>query len=214
MELAEAKKIFKKNFIGPDELKSIKNKLNIPDPYSFGSIPKLPDIEMSNEITNSHILILGLSKNIKGEPITIDKMREFFGVDPEKGEPCFYNQDWYLKEKFSSKNLLEFKWCLIKKNIIEATRGKNPEEMDEFLKDKRFFPSAVLATFTFFAYYFLNNDILWKNDFIWCSDADHNGDRIYVGRYIDPNKINKNGFNIHRHLSIRECYGLASEIKI
>ena len=54
--------------------------------------------------------------------------------------------------------------------------------------------------------------MLWRHDFIWCDDSDHNGDRIYTGRYIDPNGINKNGFNIHRHLSIRPCYGAAPVI--
>lgn len=48
--------------------------------------------------------------------------------------------------------------------------------------------------------------MLWKHDFVWCSDMDHNGDRIYVGKYHDISGVNKNGFSIHRHLALRECY--------
>ena len=37
-----------------------------------------------------------------------------------------------------------------------------------------------------------------------------NSDQIYVGRYIDPIKINKNGFSIHRHLKIKNNYGISN----
>lgn len=48
---------------------------------------------------------------------------------------------------------------------------------------------------------------LWYHDFVWCSDVDHNGDRIYVGKYNDIDGVNKDGFSIHRHLALRLCYG-------
>ena len=77
---------------------------------------------------------------------------------------------------------------------------------------KEKFPSAILTSFVFFSYYLLSRELLWKNDFTWCSDLDNNGDQIYTGRYIDPKGINKNGFNIHRHLSIRSYHGATTEI--
>jgi len=61
-------------------------------------------------------------------------------------------------------------------------------------------------------YFHTQGGLLWKSDFIWCSDKDKNGDQIYVGRYRDPLGVNKNGFNIHRHLKIRNYYGLAPVI--
>ena len=65
-------------------------------------------------------------------------------------------------------------------------------------------PSALLCAFVFFSnYYNTNGELLWKNDFTWCSDIDSNDDQIYVGRYIDVKGLNKNGFNIHRHLKIK-----------
>ena len=57
-----------------------------------------------------------------------------------------------------------------------------------------------------FAYFYTNRKILWPYDFIWCSDFDHNGDRIYVGKYHDIDGVNKDGFSIHRHLALRICY--------
>jgi hypothetical protein len=140
-------------------------------------------------------------------------MLKIFGANPSKKEPCFYNQDWYLNENFAKDKTLELKWYLISKTTDKKTRGKNPEELKKHISKTENFPSAVLATFVFFAYYLhTGGDILWKEDFIWCKDRDSNGDRIYVGRYKDPKKINKNGFNIHRHLQIKTCYGFAPEI--
>ncbi|PIT93557.1 hypothetical protein COU00_03750, partial [Candidatus Falkowbacteria bacterium CG10_big_fil_rev_8_21_14_0_10_43_11] len=151
---------------------------------------------------------LGVQRNATGQKLTLNSLRDFFGVNPEIKEPCFYNQDWYFKEKFAEQTVLKNKWYLIGKEVDKNTRGKSPETMKGAA-----FPPAILTAFIFFAYYFhTDGKILWQQDFIWCSDKDNNGDRIYTGRYIDPDRINKNGFNIHRHLSIRQCYGLAPMI--
>lgn len=204
MDITQAKKIMGKNFIGPNELDGIAKKLNIASLASRGNLPRIKFSEkLLKKTAKDYILILGVPLSSNGRKLTLNSLREFFGVNSEGKEPCFYNQDWYLKEKFAAATNLKFKWYLIKKAVDKKTRGKNPET-----RKSAAFPSAILAVFTFFADYFLNQETLWKNDFIWCSDKDHNGDRIYVGRYVDPDKINKNGFNLHRHLSIRPCYGV------
>lgn len=216
IDIKQAEKIFKKNFIGPTQLKKISRKMDIPDPFSFGKIPiiKLSEKE-AKKIAKEFILILGMPKNINGNKMTINVMRLFFGYNPCASEPCFYNQDWYLKEKFVFQNTLKFEWYLIRKNILKGTRAKIPQKIISKFSKKEKLPSAILATFTFFSYWFLNKkEKLWKNDFIWCDDKDKNGDRIYVGRYQDPKKINKNGFNVHRHLSLRPCYGAISAMEI
>ena len=56
-------------------------------------------------------------------------MREALGFNPEKSEPCFYNQDWYLKENFAAEKTLDFKWYLISKNLNKESRGKDPEKI-------------------------------------------------------------------------------------
>lgn len=188
--IKEARAILTSNFIGPEELEKIGFK-------PVGSIPKIKyNAQTLKKLKKDYILILGVC-------ITINHLRNTFGIDPQKGEPCMYNQDWYINEKFASTELKP-KWYLISKNISEKTRGCDPKKINNKL-----LPSAVLATFTFFSYYLLNNSVIWKNDFLWCKDKDHNGDQIYVGRYIDPKGVNKNGFNIHRHLKINKTYGLA-----
>jgi len=215
MDIPQAKKIMGKNFIGPEKLKKISSKLNIADPLKYKkSIPKLPvSLDVLKKNSKDYILILGMPKDKNGKKLTINNLRSIFGYDPKKSEPCFYNQDWYLKEKFAKNIALDFKWYLIKKSINKNSRENNPENISKLFKNKEAFPSAILTTFAFFSYYILTNgEILWKHDFIWCSDKDANGDRVYTGRYLDPKKINKNGFNIHRHLSVRSCYGVAPQI--
>lgn len=206
MERKKAEKIMGENFIGTEELKKIASVLNIEAP---ARVPKIPYSEkFLKKNKKDYILILGVSKDKKGNFLTLNNMRKFFGWDPNKSEPCFYNQDWYLKEKFALKTHLDLRWYFIRKNVLKNTKGKDPLDIQKKLKKEENFPSAILTVFTFFAYYFHSKgEMLWKNDFVWCLDKDHNGDRIYTGHYEDPMGVNKNGFNIHRHLSIRSCYG-------
>lgn len=145
--------------------------------------------------------------------ITLNDMRDKFGLDPAASEPCFYNQDWYIKEDFATTTQTDGKWHTLPKEVRQEWRAKRPEEIEKELTQEERFPTAVTAAFTFFAYWFYSGgEKLWKHDFVWCSDRDHNNDRIYVGRYEDPAGINKNGFNIHRHLALRESYSAAPEI--
>ncbi len=199
-----------RNFIGPEELSKISSFLNIQNHIPASLIPAIPfDENQLRKIKNDYILILGAEADKSGRKLTINSMRLLFGIDPAKAEPCFYNQDWYIKERFTEKSLAR-EWYLVGKKVIPGSRGLAPEKIK--LKNKEKLPSAVLTAFTFFSCYFLNKEMLWKNDFIWCADKDYNGDRIYTGRYIDPNGINKNGFNIHRYLNIRSAFGAVSEI--
>ena len=199
--IAEAKQVMGLNFIGPDELALIADKMGIKVPSEIPAIPfSLEELKNKKE---DYILILGSSQMGNGEPLTLKSLRDHFGINPDVSEPCFYNQDWYLKEKFIEKPL-ESKWFLIRKNVFQESRGKNP---DEFINDYSF-PFAILCAYAFFSYYFHTNEYLWKHDFVWCNDIDTNGDKIYVARYVDPLGLNKNGFSIHRHLRIRENYGL------
>lgn len=196
------------NFIGVEELRGINDKFPVlvKEPGSLPFDPK--------ELPENQLLILGVSQAQDGEKLTINKMRQIFGWDPEKSEPCFYNQDWYLKESFAKDEVLEDRWYLIGKTVVEETRGKSPKEILSNLGEKEQLPSAILTAFTFFSYYLLTGgEMLWKHDFVWCSDKDSNGDRIYTGRYLDPEKINRDGFNVHRHLSLKFCFGGTFQIK-
>ena len=104
---------------------------------------------------------------------------------------------------------LNGQWYLIKKDVFEESRAVMPGDLTERGLN---FPPAILCGYTFFAYYYARNQYLWWHDFVWCCDTDHNGDRIYVGKYHDVDGVNKNGFSIHRHLALRPCYGSVNYI--
>jgi len=199
-KIAEAKQVFGKYFIGPDELSRIADKMAI-------IVPKIiPDIDFTlSELSSKqkdYILILGVSQMYTGESLTLNSLRNHFGTNPDTSEPCFYNQDWYLKERFMARSL-DSTWFLIRKDVFPESKGVNPENFISLYS----FPSAVLCAYSFFANWFNSGELLWKHDFVWCEDLDHNGDRIYIGKYLDIEGINKNGFSIHRHLRIRNFYG-------
>ncbi len=199
--IAVAKKILGINFIGPEELTLIADKMGIEIPSV------IPVISFSlEELINKqkdYLLILGISQMKNGVSLTIKSLRDRFGINPDISEPCFYNQDWYLNERFIERNL-ENKWYLVRKNVFDESRGKNPDNMEKHYS----LPTAIICAFAFFTNNFVNKgELLWEHDFIWCKDIDCNGDRIYVGKYHDIKEINKNGFSIHRHLSIRNNYG-------
>lgn len=203
--IEEVKLLFGNNFIGAEELSSVSNcfPLHIPN-----KIPEIPFSEQQlSNAKDDYLLILGVTQMHHTNPITLMSLRNFFGIDPDIYEPCFYNQDWYIKENFMNKSL-ECKWYLLRKNVFEDSRSVQPSQLER----QYTFPLAILCAYTFFVYWFLYKDILWKYDFIWCNDMDHNGDRIYVGKYHDIDGINKNGFSIHRHLGLRNCYGAINTI--
>jgi len=160
------------------------------------------DADLRRAAADGYILIYGVD-SINGQSITLRFLRDKFGVNPDDSEPCLYNQDWYLKEDFMDMTL-DGRWYLIKKDVFEESRAVMPEDLTQH---GLVFPPAILCCYTFFAYYYSCNEYLWWHDFIWCSDTDHNGDRIYVGKYHDIDGVNKNGFSIHRHLALRSCYG-------
>jgi hypothetical protein len=211
MDIIKAKQLFGKYFFGPEELTSIADRMPI---QSLARV-KIPKIQFSDALlkksSKDFILILGVKNDCDNKPLTLVQFRELLGFDPVATEPCMYNQDWYLKQKFANKTTLKLQWYLIARNLVKETRGKTVIELQKQFKKMKW-PSAILTAYTFFANYFLNKDVLWKNDFVWCSDVDNNGDQIYTGRYQDPKKIQKNGFNIHRHLKIRSWYGVAPEL--
>ena len=197
VSIEEAKLIMGDNFIGPDEIEkqSIMN-LRIDD------VPIIPfELPMIEEKRKDYMLIMGVNKFKDGKPVTIRNMIEIFGKNPDECEPCFYNQDWYEKEEFIDTEM-KAEWYFIRKNVFEDSRAAMPE----VLLKKYVFPTAIGCCYAFFISWICKDIRLWYHDFVWCSDTDHNGDRIYVGKYHDIDGVNKNGFSIHRHLALRPCY--------
>jgi hypothetical protein len=213
--IIRAKEIMGQNFIGASELSDIAEKMGIVDPVIMNMpIPEIPfSTWVLKKRAKDYLLILGIPLTSKNEMLTIEKMCLFFGTDPLVREPCFYNQDWYMNEDFATKETLDPGWHLIKKKVFENSRGMKPDDfLSENDKENRL-PTAILCAFSFFAWYFhTNGEILWQHDYIWCRDKDFHGDQIYVGRYSDISGLTKSGFSIHRHLHIKNCYGVITEV--
>lgn len=191
--------IMGRNVIGPDELKAcrflpLRVKADVPSIHFTKE-----ELEARKE---DYLLILGVSALEDGKPLTIRNLLGVFGKDPGVSEPCFYNQDWYMKEDFIDVRMPDG-WFLIRKQVYENSRAVIPDELEKKLS----FPSAIRCVYAFFSAWFCLDIKLWWHDFVWCCDRDHNGDRIYVGKYHDVDGVNKNGFSIHRHLALRPCYG-------
>lgn len=208
MEREAVRNLFGKNFIGKDELKPFFRSMGLGDVDVHEKPIEYSDSDLIRAAESGYILIYGIEE-IDGQNITLRFLREKFGVNPDVSEPCLYNQDWYLKENFMD-IYLNTRWFLVKKDVFDESRAVAPEEL---ISQKLNFPSAILCAYTFFAYYYARNEYLWWHDFVWCSDTDHNGDRIYVGKYHDVDGVNKNGFSIHRHLGLRSCYGSVNYIE-
>lgn len=200
-EIDKFQELFGDNFIGPEQVNKLLTIMGLPL-LSANDIPDMNyQIDVLKAKASDYLLVMGFAGNFNG-PLNIVRFRDSFGVDPDKHEPCLYNQDWYLSEDFVNKTL-DNRWYLVKKDVFESSRAVMPNELKQ---RGMVFPSAILCVYTFFVYYFSYGKYLWYHDFVWCSDVDHNGDRIYVGKYHDVDGVNKNGFSIHRHLSLRNCY--------
>tara|TARA_B100000963_G_C22476674_1_gene602729 strand:+ start:210 stop:833 length:624 start_codon:yes stop_codon:yes gene_type:complete len=197
MNYSQAKKLFGNNIIGPDEFTSFPKNFK----FQFFDNSQKIDINISGFDLSKHILIYGPKFMEDGTFLNIKKMYDIFGKKYTKGNIIFYNQDWYLSEKFA-KTTLNNKWYLVQKEVSNKSRGFVPK--NQF---KRNLPSAVLCSFLFFSWWIKTGEILWSNDYVWCSDFDSFGDQIYVGKYKDLNNNERSGFSIHRHLSIKENYG-------
>ena len=207
MEREQIRQLFGVNYIGKEELKPFFKALGFGE-FEIQETPiHYSDADLEHAAGEGYILIHGVD-SINGQGVTLRYLRDKFGVNPDVSEPCLYNQDWYLKENFIDISL-EYKWYLVKKDVFEESRAVMPSDLtQQGLK----FPPAILCGYTFFAYYYARNEYLWWHDFVWCGDTDHNGDRIYVGKYHDIDGVNKNGFSIHRHLALRPCYGSVNYI--
>jgi hypothetical protein len=199
-----AKEILGIDFIGPEELNVFRHSIGL-KMIEAGNFPELllTEAELLSIKENNCILFAVNNRMETDQLLSIASLRNAIGLDSAE-KIGFYNQDWYLKEPFYHQKLEAPCWTILPKEIPSASRAQIPSRANASIG----LPSALLVSYLFFAYYFhTNGTFLWKHDYIWCSDDDHNGDMIYVGRYEDPAGINQNGFSIHRHLKISEAYG-------
>lgn len=204
----ELKQKFGNNFLGIEDVAVLHIEMGLQKPSTPINTVSLSISKEKLQQLNAddYVLVFVHPVYKDGAALNLLKLREHFGMNPEENEPCFYNQDWYIKEKFVNECTVESKWYLIRKNIFETSRSVEPSAFA--ITNNISLPSALLCAYTFFLYYFKNKQLLWQNDFVWCSDEDAQLDKVYVGRYTDPLGLSKNGFSIHRHLKIKPWYGV------
>ncbi len=201
MDKHSAKLLFGANYLGLEEQLPFLRAIGLKDASVQEQPIQYRDSDLQKAASEGYILIHG-TEHVDGRKITLRFLREQFGTNPNEKEPCFYNQDWYFHEDFIDRHL-NAQWFLVKKDVFENSRAVMPLDLTN---RGLIFPSAILCAYTFFVYYFAHGEYLWWHDFVWCCDVDHNGDRVYVGKYHDIDGVNKNGFSIHRHLALRNCY--------
>ena len=152
----------------------------------------------------------------------LDRLKLLFGqnlIGPDELQPLIERLGWgmevtvpdmnYTKEQLEDCSDDYLRWYLLRKQVIEESRAVMP---DQLMEADYAFPTAILCAFAFFACWLCYGEKLWWHDFVWCCDTDHNGDRIYVGKYHDVDGVNKNGFSVHRHLALRQCYAAVNTI--
>ena len=109
-------------------------------------------------------------------------LREILTQYPEH----FYTQTWYLDEPF-----LDVRW--------PPVRTLPSQIIDPWVGRADWLPSASQLAFLYVCHPHAD---VWGR-YLWCSDQDSHGQRIYVG-------TNGKGLEIHRHLHITSRWGLPS----
>lgn len=126
-----------------------------------------------------------------GETITLLTLRDRYGIGTTNGRPGFMNQDWWENEPFASVPLPD-PVPEIPTVVRDDLRGRWPAHITIPT------PLAVVAAWKFFDHWERTGHYLWADDFIWCSDRDSHGDRVYIGGY----SRNRPGLEVHRHLTL------------
>lgn len=195
-QYSEYKKKLGRNFIGPEEINS-----SCEDILHFSKDEYIEIPFSLDEISTNELLILTKATLKNKNLLTIANFKSAFEKSKYCDKAVFYNQDWYLNEKFYNENVLNLEWKIIPLHAEDKNRGIVPNH--EVVNS---LPSAVLLVYIFFIYALINGEVLWPHDYLWCSDVDNENDKIYVGRYYDLKQLAKPGFSIHRHLAIKSNY--------
>lgn len=105
----------------------------------------------------------------------------------EKYRGIFYSQAWYLGERFMRALPSDDAFNIPPRRIVRT--GQVP-------KDSKGLPSAVDLAH---AFVLTPTDPIWQK-YLWTSDTDRHGQRVYVG-------VNDGKFEIHRHIHLTERFG-------
>jgi len=87
-------------------------------------------------IRETHFAFVGL------DHVTIAELQKLY---PQSGQPRFYSYEdsWYAKEKFATKETLKLRWYLLLKDIVPNSENKTFDEQKAMLPKEYEVPSAV-----------------------------------------------------------------------
>jgi hypothetical protein len=178
----QTREIMGKNFLGVEEVaEHFGIQLNREE---LAKIAEIPFTEATlQECKDTHILFLGVNHDKAGKPLTINRFREMF---PKDGQPRFYSyQDsWYDKEKFATKETPELRWYLVRKSILEESREKTYNQQEKLLKENEERERAIVYIYGMLLMFKATGERLFENDYVWCNDLGSVGYRVAVG-YFD-----------------------------
>src|SRR5688572_23507422 len=82
----------------------------------------------------------------------------------------FYPQDWYLDEEFAATTLVADREYRISRRTRIDMSVPPPQD-----------PPAVVAVAFEVAHFLWTGEFIWHQSYVWCSDKDSEGDKVYVG---------------------------------
>lgn len=159
-------KIMGKNVIDPEKVAK-----HLDVAFSVEQLKQLANFPFSEsalqECKDTHILVAGY-------PLSIMDIRE-------KASKLFRSQDWYNDEKFATKEKVNLRWYLIRKDIIPDSINKRYQEQTALLTEDEEVPRACEMAYMIILYYRAKGIRLFEKLYARCQDVTSGGRRVLVG---------------------------------
>ena len=202
VEFDEAREIFGQDFLGPE---SVGTTFGVEfSQEELNQIENIPftreELEKAKELGMMLVLrVPRVGKDKTAKPLTIKQMRGVFKGEDKLGDPkkkkskIFFDQDWYNKEEFATKDTPSLGWGLVTKKILEESRSKNWDQQQEVLKKwagengidptsiKRRTPVEI--AYDTILYYGSNKESLLTDTWDWTGVQSSVGRSVGVGRF-------------------------------
>jgi len=178
--LKRAKDIMGKNFIGLEEAeKHLGVKFSKKDAEKLAEIPWSE--ETLEELKHTHILIPGHS-------LSILEIRE----KVPQGTFWAYKDAWYNNQPFATKEKVELRWHLIRKDIQPNSSGKTYQDQLNLLSKQEENPRAVEMVYAMTLFWLTRKEKLFMDYWARCRDLDSDGCRVLV--YFCDGRLDVSGW--------------------
>lgn len=121
----------------------------------------------------------------------------------------FYKQDWYDSQTFATKEKVNLRWYLIRKDEVPNSTSKTWSQQQSLLSGDEITPRACEVIFMVMLYFLATGKRLLESMYVRCADLDSDGRRVYVGSF------GSHGLNVDHYWDGRryDRLGLASARK-